>query len=57
MLKWSFLFLLLAIIAAVLGFSNTDEESIAGSAKILFFLFISIGLIMFIRGLLYVSKE
>jgi uncharacterized membrane protein YtjA (UPF0391 family) len=50
MLKWSFVFLIIAIIAGVLGFTNV-EAAAAGIAKILFFIFISIWLIVLILGL------
>jgi uncharacterized membrane protein YtjA (UPF0391 family) len=36
MLKWSFVFLIVAIIAGILGFTNIEEGAVA-IAKILFF--------------------
>ena len=50
MLKWSFLFLLVAIVAAIFGFTGIAEGA-AAIAKILFFIFISIWLIVLILGI------
>jgi uncharacterized membrane protein YtjA (UPF0391 family) len=56
MLRWSFLFLVLAIVAAVLGFGKL-AESAAGIAQFLFFLFIAVWLIMLIAGAFFVKKH
>lgn len=47
LLDWAFIFLVLALIAAVLGFGGIARES-AGIAKILFFIFIIIFIVSFI---------
>ena len=50
MLRWSFLFLIIAIIAGVLGFTNIAAGA-AEIAKVLFFIFISIWLIVLVLGI------
>ncbi len=50
MLRWSFLFLVIAIIAGILGFTGIAEGA-AAIAKILFFIFISVWLIVLILGI------
>jgi uncharacterized membrane protein YtjA (UPF0391 family) len=50
MLRWSFAFLVIAIVAAIFGFTNIAAGA-AEIAKILFFIFISIWLIVLILGL------
>jgi len=50
LLKWSFIFLVIALIAAVFGFGNVAEGA-AGIAKVLFFIFIAIFVVMFLLGL------
>lgn len=55
MLRWSFLFLIIAIVAGVLGF--TDVASGAASiAKVLFFIFIGFWLLMIILGVTIFKK-
>ncbi|MBL7750939.1 MAG: DUF1328 domain-containing protein [Chitinophagaceae bacterium] len=49
MLRWSLAFLLIAIVAAVFGFT-TIALGAAGIAKIVFFIFIVLFLISIIRG-------
>ncbi len=50
MLRWAFIFLVLGIIAALLGFTGIAGASI-GIAKLLFFLFLAIFAVMLIVGL------
>jgi uncharacterized membrane protein YtjA (UPF0391 family) len=50
MLRWAFIFLVLGIIAALLGFTGIAGASI-GIAKLLFFLFLAIFAVMLILGL------
>ena len=49
MLRWAVIFLVLGLIAAALGFGGIGGAFI-GIAKILFFLFIAIFLIMLVLG-------
>jgi uncharacterized membrane protein YtjA (UPF0391 family) len=49
MLRWAFLFLIIGLIAGVLGFTSVMGASIA-IAKFLFFLFIAIFLILLVMG-------
>jgi uncharacterized membrane protein YtjA (UPF0391 family) len=49
MLHWSLVFLVIAIIAAILGFGGIAGTAV-GIAKILFFVFLVIWLIAFIGG-------
>ncbi len=49
MLRWSFIFLIIAIIAGLLGFTSIAGASIA-IAKILFFVFIVLFIILLIAG-------
>lgn len=51
MLRWSLIFLVIALIAALFGFT-TIAGAAAGIAKFLFFLFIAVFLIMLILGLM-----
>ena len=46
LLDWAFIFLILALIAAVLGFGGIAQES-AGIAKILFIIFLVIFIVSF----------
>lgn len=50
MLKWAFIFLVIALIAAVFGFGGIASAA-AGIAKILFFIAIAIFVIMLLMGL------
>jgi uncharacterized membrane protein YtjA (UPF0391 family) len=50
MLKWALLFLIIGLIAGVLGFTSVAGASIA-IAKILFFIFMVIFLVLLIAGL------
>ena len=55
MLRWSFLFLIIAIIAAVFGFTGIAAGA-ASIAKILFFIFIGFWLLMIILGVTIFKK-
>lgn len=55
MLKWSFFFLVIAIIAGILGFTGV-EESAASIAKILFFIFLAVWIIILGLGLTIFKK-
>jgi uncharacterized membrane protein YtjA (UPF0391 family) len=50
MLRWSIAFLVIALIAAVLGFGGIAEGA-AGIAKVLFFAFLVIAAISFVMSL------
>jgi len=50
MLNWTITFLVVALVAAVLGFGGIAGEAI-GIAKILFFIFLVIFLVLLIAGL------
>jgi uncharacterized membrane protein YtjA (UPF0391 family) len=50
MLRWALSFLLLAVIAAFLGFGGLADTS-AGIAKLLFYLFFVVFLLTFVVGL------
>ncbi len=54
MLKWALLFLVVGLVAGLLGFTNIAGASIA-IAKILFFVFIVIFLALLIAGLTIAS--
>ncbi|MCC7496124.1 MAG: DUF1328 domain-containing protein [Bryobacterales bacterium] len=49
MLGWAIVFLLIALMAALFGFTGLAVAS-AGLAKILFYVFLAIFLVTFIRG-------
>jgi uncharacterized membrane protein YtjA (UPF0391 family) len=49
MLHWSLIFLVIALIAAVLGFGGIAGTAV-GIAKILFFVFLVIWLVAFLLG-------
>lgn len=49
MLRWSFMFLIIAIIAGVLGFSGIAAGA-AGVAKLLFFIFMGLWLLAIVLG-------
>lgn len=46
MLRWAFVFLIISLIAALFGFAGISAAA-AGIAKILFFLFIAITVVLF----------
>lgn len=50
MLRWALLFLLIGLVAGVLGFTSLAGASIA-IAKFLFFIFIAIFLVLLVLGL------
>ena len=50
MLKWAFIFLVIALVAALFGFTGIATAA-AGIAKFLFFLFLVICLILFAIGI------
>jgi uncharacterized membrane protein YtjA (UPF0391 family) len=50
MLKWAFAFLILGLIAALLGFTGLAGASIA-IAKLLFFVFVAIFVVLVVAGL------
>jgi uncharacterized membrane protein YtjA (UPF0391 family) len=49
MLRWTIIFIVVAIIAAIFGFGGISESA-AGIAKILFFIFIVLFLISLFMG-------
>ena len=55
MLKWAFIFLLLGLVAGALGFTGIAGASI-GIAKVLFFIFIVIFVVMLALGLTVYRK-
>ena len=50
MLKWAFIFLVIGLIAALLGFTGIAGASI-GIAKVLFFIFMVIFVVLLVAGL------
>ncbi|HEX6105773.1 MAG TPA: DUF1328 domain-containing protein [Gemmatimonadales bacterium] len=50
MLKWAFIFLVVALVAAIFGFGGVASTA-AGIAKILFFIAIAIFVVMLLLGL------
>jgi uncharacterized membrane protein YtjA (UPF0391 family) len=50
MLRWAFIFLIIGLIAAVLGFTSVAGASIA-IAKVLFFIFMVIFVVLLVAGL------
>ncbi len=50
MLKWAFIFLVIALVAALFGFTGIAAAA-TGIAKFLFFLFLVICLILFVIGI------
>jgi uncharacterized membrane protein YtjA (UPF0391 family) len=54
-LKWSAIFLVIALIAAGLGFTGIAEGA-AGIAKFLFFVFLGICLVLLIIGIWLAKK-
>jgi uncharacterized membrane protein YtjA (UPF0391 family) len=55
MLSWSFFFLLIAIIAGILGFTDVAAGASA-IAQIIFFIFIAIWAVMLVLGLTVYKK-
>ncbi|HUF35962.1 MAG TPA: DUF1328 domain-containing protein [Gemmatimonadales bacterium] len=55
MLKWAFIFLIVALVAAVFGFGGIASTA-AGIAKILFFIAIAIFAVMLLLGLFGARK-
>jgi len=55
MLRWAFLFLVIGLVAGVLGFTGVAGASIA-IAKILFFVFMVIFAVLLIAGLTVARK-
>lgn len=51
MLEWALIFLLIAVVAGVLGFTKIAAGA-AGIAKILFFIALTIFVVMIVAGLL-----
>jgi uncharacterized membrane protein YtjA (UPF0391 family) len=50
MLRWALIFLIIALVAALFGFTGIAAAA-AGIAKLLFFLFLVICLIFFVMGI------
>jgi uncharacterized membrane protein YtjA (UPF0391 family) len=50
MLKWAFIFLVIALVAALFGFGGIASTA-AGIAKVLFFIAIAIFVVMLLLGL------
>jgi uncharacterized membrane protein YtjA (UPF0391 family) len=50
MLRWALIFLVIGLVAAVLGFTNLAGAAI-GIAKILFFVFMVIFVVLLVAGL------
>ena len=55
MLRWALIFLVIGLIAGVLGFTGVAGTSIA-IAKILFFIFLAIFLVLMIAGFTVARK-
>ena len=55
MLKWAVIFLIIALVAALFGFTGIASAA-AGIAKILFFLFLVLCVIFFILGMFAAKK-
>ncbi|QWV93458.1 DUF1328 domain-containing protein [Geomonas oryzisoli] len=51
MLRWAIIFFIISIIAAVFGFGGIATAA-AGIAKLLFYLFLVIAVVMLVAGLL-----
>ncbi|TRZ46196.1 DUF1328 domain-containing protein [Robertkochia solimangrovi] len=49
MLRWTIIFIILAIVAAIFGFGGISE-SFAGIAKILFFIFLVLFIVSLVTG-------
>lgn len=55
MLRWSVIFLIIAIVAALFGFGAVASTA-AGIAKILFFVFLVLFVVSLLAGGLFVKK-
>jgi len=55
MLRWALIFLVIGLIAGVLGFTGVAGTSIA-IAKVLFFIFVAIFLVLMVAGLTVARK-
>lgn len=55
MLKWSFAFLIIALIAGALGYTGIAGTA-AGIAQALFFIFIGLWLAVLIAGYLFIKR-
>ena len=55
LLRWALLFVVLAVIAAILGFSGVADD-LAGIAKILFGIFVVIAIVIVVLGLTVYKK-
>ncbi len=55
MLRWAVIFLVIALVAALFGFTGIASAA-AGIAKLLFFIFLAICVILFLGGL-FVGKK
>lgn len=55
MLKWSFLFLIVALVAGALGFTGVAGAA-TDIAKVLFFLFIGVWLVIIILGVTLLKR-
>jgi uncharacterized membrane protein YtjA (UPF0391 family) len=55
MLRWAFAFLVIALVAAIFGFTNVAEGA-ADIARVLFGIFIGLFILMLLAGL-FVSKK
>lgn len=55
MLRWAFIFLIVAIVAAIFGFGGIAATA-AGFAKVLFFIAIAIFLVMLLLGTFAAKK-
>jgi uncharacterized membrane protein YtjA (UPF0391 family) len=55
MLRWALIFLVIALVAALFGFTGIASAA-AGIAKFLFFLFLVICLVLFILGISVARK-
>ena len=55
MLRWALMFLVIGLIAGILGFTNVAGASIE-IAKVLFFIFLLIFLVLLVAGLFVANK-
>lgn len=55
MLKWAIIFAVISLIAAALGFGGIAGAA-AGIAKVLFFIFLAIFVVLLIAGILAAKK-